>query len=74
MPKAINITEIQVKVWLTEEEAAAYAGMSSRQIRSLRLEGSQLQTTLPYVKVANNVRIRRTELDKYFEQHAVKTA
>lgn len=73
MPKQINIAEIQVKTWLTEEEAARYAGMSARQIRSLRLEGTQVGT-LPYSRISANVRIKRTELDKFFEQHAVKSA
>jgi len=73
--KDINIAAIQLKNWLVPEEAAAYAGISRRQIDKLRIEGNEVTgETLPYSKVGKSILIRRTKLDSFIERHEVKSA
>lgn len=73
MSKSINIEAIQTKVWLDEEEAAAYVGVSRRYIYSLRIDGTPDAGTLPYQKLGKRILIKRTNIDKYLEQLTVKS-
>lgn len=72
--KTIDINAIQTKVWLDDYEAAAYMGITSRQVHNMRIKGTQHAGTLPYSKLGKSVRIRRTNIDKFLEKHNVKTA
>ncbi|WP_297097831.1 helix-turn-helix domain-containing protein [uncultured Draconibacterium sp.] len=70
----IELNLIQTKVWLTVEEAAKYAGLSRRNLDRYRIEGTSFTNkTLPFSKLGAVIRIKRTDIDKYFMMHRVES-
>ncbi|WP_346862840.1 helix-turn-helix domain-containing protein [uncultured Draconibacterium sp.] len=68
-----ELNGIQNRTWLSTDEVALYIGVSTTEIHRLKIHGTKIAGTLPYVKVKNSVRFRRAEVDKFLLQHVVKS-
>lgn len=65
---------LEAKIWLTTNELVEYTRLSRTEINRLRIEGTNCAGPIPYVKIGDKVRFRRTEIDEWMEKHAVKSA
>ena len=69
--EAIKVELIQKKTWLNTSEVAIYTGLSHTEIRRLRLDGTP-KGTMPYYRIKNSVRFKRTEVEDFLSLHEVK--
>ena len=65
-----QIELIHKKTWLTEKEAVQYTGFGADVLRKLRTEGTQ-KGTLPYSRLGNNIRYKRSDIDNFIEDHKI---
>ncbi len=56
----------------TEQETAAYIGMSRSFLRQARMEGQRKNRTVapPFIKIGRAVRYLKEDLDQWLESHA----
>lgn len=63
---------LQKKTWLTEKEAIEYTSFGKDTLQKFREEGTRNGKKLPYVRIGTNLRYRRSDIDKFFENHIIK--
>jgi hypothetical protein len=71
MTDSVNIGAICKKVWLSEKETENYTGLGYDVLKRLREKGTE-KGKLPYCRIDGSIRYKRTEVDKFFENHTVK--
>ncbi len=56
----------------TEQETAAYIGMSRSFLRQARMEGQRKNRTIapPFIKIGRAVRYLKEDLDQWLDSHA----
>jgi predicted DNA-binding transcriptional regulator AlpA len=56
----------------TEQETAAYIGMSRSFLRQARMEGKRKNRTIapPFIKIGRAVRYLKEDLDQWLDSHA----
>ncbi|MFB9137733.1 helix-turn-helix transcriptional regulator [Vibrio olivae] len=64
-------TSTVVKRAFTEQETAAYIGMSRSFLRQSRMEGQRKNRTMapPFIKIGRAVRYLKEDLDQWLESH-----
>ena len=59
------------RYWLSEMEAIDYTGFSRTKLVDLRLRGTETGGTLPFYQIGGTIRYKRSEIDKFMENHKV---
>lgn len=76
MPKQDKVHQSTLEksgVW-TEREAAAYLGISRSSLAQGRMDGRRVNrmTPPPYIQLGRAIRYRRSDLDKWLDDHRVE--
>ncbi|QIA66028.1 helix-turn-helix domain-containing protein [Vibrio astriarenae] len=67
----MNSTNIEKRAY-TEQETAAYIGMSRSFLRQSRMEGQRKNRTVapPFIKIGRAVRYLKEDLDQWLDNHS----
>ncbi len=66
----MSIATVEKRAY-TEQETAAYIGMSRSFLRQARMEGQRRNRTVapPFIKIGRAVRYLKEDLDRWLENH-----